>query len=356
MIKINNTSKKFKTKILFLLIFCFIFLTSINICLGATATPAAAESNSAQKLKFRIEVAIPGFPKDTEMTADGALLGKVINGFYNYMVWLAGILAVIVIMVAGFQWVTAAGNQSKIGEAKERITSAVIGLVLALGSYLLLYTINPKLIEIQDLSELKPITPMDEFCDADQYVLYGSQTITGNLLVCGEEAIVLDSEKEKTSYTCYGSACIKKKACYEKECLYPSEICRRAGREEFNQRGLSIWNGKVNGGWTGEITSVSFDNYAEISGYCYKYTLYTAGIDLLSLEVGDFNWNPEEVYEWGFVDNKAVSAYLLQIKADHSKCNKLDLKDASKFMACKKSSHCKFTKADLISPNRCVEK
>ncbi len=161
MIKINNTSKKFKNKILFLLIFCFIFLTSINICLAEEATPAPASANEEvnSSLKFTPEVNIPGFPEDA--TINGALLGRVINGFYNYIVWLAGILAVIVIMIAGFQWVTAAGNQSKIGEAKERITGAIIGLVLALSSYMLLNIINPELVKIQDLSELVRIAPME---------------------------------------------------------------------------------------------------------------------------------------------------------------------------------------------------
>ncbi len=335
MIKINNTSNELKNKILFLLIFGFIFLTSINIC---------------SALEFTPEVAIPGFPKDA--TINGALLGKVINGFYNYIVWLAGILAVIVIMIAGFQWVTAAGNQSKIGEAKERITGAIIGLVLALSSYMLLNIINPELVKIQDLSELVDITPMDQFCDADQYVAYGNQAIKGNLLLCGEQAIILDIKKEKTSYSCYGFACIySEKACFEKKCLTPAEICSIAGYRELYNSEFSFWTGKTKYGWDGPISSVSFDNNGNISGECYKWTFnepdFFAAVN---------SWDPKKVYRYGFVDNKAVSAYLLQIKGDHSKCSDLDLKDPSKFMACKKSSYCIIKNADLVSPDRCVEK
>ena len=197
-----------KSKILFLLTFCFIFLIGINICLGATTTPAATE-NSAQKLKFTPEVAIPGFGTDKELDVDGALLGKVINKFYNYIVWLAGILAVIVIMIAGFQWVTAAGNQSKIGEAKERITGAIIGLVLALSSYMLLNIINPDLVKIQDLSDLiKPIVD-DPYCqDGDEVVgMSGISFIVDNSDMekatnCGEYYIY-----KGTKEFCKGSYC-----------------------------------------------------------------------------------------------------------------------------------------------------
>jgi len=60
--------------------------------------------------------------------------------------------------LAGFQWVMAGGNQNKIGEAKQRIINAITGLVLLSCSYLILYTINPKLVEIKTI-EVNTINP-----------------------------------------------------------------------------------------------------------------------------------------------------------------------------------------------------
>ncbi|MFW5888708.1 MAG: hypothetical protein ACOCVY_03255, partial [Patescibacteria group bacterium] len=46
-----------------------------------------------------------------------------------------GILAVVIILIGGFKWMTAAGNEDKVGEAKKIIVAGVIGLVIILASW-----------------------------------------------------------------------------------------------------------------------------------------------------------------------------------------------------------------------------
>ncbi len=53
---------------------------------------------------------------------------KVILGFL-------GIVAVIIILLGGFKWMTAAGNEDKVEEAKKLITAGIIGLVIILAAY-----------------------------------------------------------------------------------------------------------------------------------------------------------------------------------------------------------------------------
>ena len=53
----------------------------------------------------------------------------------NVIQWVLGILAlvaVIMIIIGGFQWMTAAGNEEKIEKAKKVISAAVIGLIIVL--------------------------------------------------------------------------------------------------------------------------------------------------------------------------------------------------------------------------------
>ncbi|MFC1662553.1 pilin [Patescibacteria group bacterium] len=53
----------------------------------------------------------------------------------NIIQWVLGILAlvaVVMIIVGGFQWLTAAGNDEKIEKAKKVISAAVIGLIIVL--------------------------------------------------------------------------------------------------------------------------------------------------------------------------------------------------------------------------------
>jgi len=48
---------------------------------------------------------------------------------------LLGIVAVVIILVGGFEWMTAGGNDDKTKEAKKRIMYGVIGLAIILSAY-----------------------------------------------------------------------------------------------------------------------------------------------------------------------------------------------------------------------------
>lgn len=78
-------------------------------------------------------------------------LGEYIVAIYKWSIGAIAIIAIIMIMVGGFQWLMAAGNVGKISDAKSRITYAVIGLVIILTSNLILYSINPNLTIFQPL-------------------------------------------------------------------------------------------------------------------------------------------------------------------------------------------------------------
>lgn len=75
-------------------------------------------------------------------TSDG--IGDYLNIIFKIIIGLCGALAVIMIVIGGIQYM---GNESVFGktEAKSRILSAILGLLIALGAYAILYTINPAL-------------------------------------------------------------------------------------------------------------------------------------------------------------------------------------------------------------------
>ena len=50
---------------------------------------------------------------------------------------LLGIVAVVIIVIGGFKWMTAGGNDDQVGEAKKWIFSGVIGLAIILSAYAL---------------------------------------------------------------------------------------------------------------------------------------------------------------------------------------------------------------------------
>lgn len=48
-----------------------------------------------------------------------------------------GSIAVVLIVLAGFKWMTAAGNEDKIAESKKLMSAAVVGLVIILMAFAL---------------------------------------------------------------------------------------------------------------------------------------------------------------------------------------------------------------------------
>lgn len=53
----------------------------------------------------------------------------------NIMLGFLGIIAVVIILLGGFKWMTAAGNEDKVGEAKKMIAAGVIGLLIILMAF-----------------------------------------------------------------------------------------------------------------------------------------------------------------------------------------------------------------------------
>jgi hypothetical protein len=141
-------SKIFKI-LLFTFSFSFLFLS---------ATPVLAASDP---ICFKPQIEIPGMDKVFEVCPTGADYGYKITGLgigqfiivvFKYSIGIIGILAAIVLMVGGVIWLTAGGNQSKVGEAQNWIKGSLTGLVLALTSFLLLSTINSSLVVIKNIA------------------------------------------------------------------------------------------------------------------------------------------------------------------------------------------------------------
>lgn len=73
-------------------------------------------------------------------------LGELIVFIFVWSLRLLGITVFVMIFYAGVLWMTAAGNTGQVGEAKKRMTNAVLGAILLLSAYLILYTVNPDLV------------------------------------------------------------------------------------------------------------------------------------------------------------------------------------------------------------------
>ena len=127
----------------------------------------------AREVKLNPNVNIPGYGQ--EVTFDDGTTGniaKYIVAIYKYGISVGAILATVVIMAAGLIWLTSGGSQEKIGQAKNYISGSIIGLVILFGSYILLNTINPELVNF-NVSSIKPIGTLDHgCCESESSIMY----------------------------------------------------------------------------------------------------------------------------------------------------------------------------------------
>ncbi len=123
----------------------FVAFTLIAIAAAViTAVPASAQQIGDGNIKYEPLVGIPGFP--TQGTS-GFDIAAYFNAAFRIAVVVAAMLAVVMIVVGGFEYMTSEAIGGK-KEGRDRITAALGGLILLLFAYILLGTINPEILNL----------------------------------------------------------------------------------------------------------------------------------------------------------------------------------------------------------------
>jgi hypothetical protein len=129
------------------------------------ASSVEAEKNYAanQYVAPDLEIEIPGVVFTKVISNKGSLdinwLGEYITGVYKYLLSIGTIIAIVFVMIGGLQYAFAGGHGDT-GKAKTRIRNAIVGLVLLLFVYFILWTINPNTtffsaIKLTEVSEIE---------------------------------------------------------------------------------------------------------------------------------------------------------------------------------------------------------
>jgi len=80
---------------------------------------------------------------------------EIIASVINIVLGFLGIIAVLIILAGGFKWMTAAGNEDKVGEARSMITQGLIGLVIVFAAWAIASFVIGQL---KSAAEIKPTT------------------------------------------------------------------------------------------------------------------------------------------------------------------------------------------------------
>lgn len=109
------------------------------------------QTTFAQSIKLQIP--LPGMGEIK--VCDGAACSGIAEYIKTIAKWIVGslsMLATLFIMIGGLIWLTARANPKQAEFAKKLVTDSLWGLILALGSYMLLATISPSLTSFSPLS------------------------------------------------------------------------------------------------------------------------------------------------------------------------------------------------------------
>ena len=127
---------KLKTFLKILAIWALIFFSKP----GEAFAQIVAPDSPAPIPGFRIP-SLFAFGPAGQLTATGVILSLI-----SIALWIVGFVAVLFLIVGGFRYITARGNEEQAEDAKRTLTNAIIGIVVVILSFVIIRVIASALI------------------------------------------------------------------------------------------------------------------------------------------------------------------------------------------------------------------
>jgi len=96
------------------------FVMIFGIFLSTASSPSYAVDSATEYLNTLSDIGV-GTNQD---------LMDIIKGTLNTVIALAGVVCVVMMIVAGYSYITAAGDENKVKKASQTLTWAIVGLVV----------------------------------------------------------------------------------------------------------------------------------------------------------------------------------------------------------------------------------
>jgi hypothetical protein len=110
-------------------------MTKLTKRLLATGVAASMALPFMALAQVDIDTDTQQLPSEFNLPGDQTDLRGAIINVIQYILGFLGLIAVIIILYGGFLWMTAAGNEEKVGKAKQTITAGLIGLIIILSAW-----------------------------------------------------------------------------------------------------------------------------------------------------------------------------------------------------------------------------
>lgn len=142
-------------------------LLGICVMTMALLLPESSLAQTAPELiEPALQVDIPGL-NFSEAEFDGDILranyiSDYIAAMYRFLLGAGTTIAIVFIMISGLMWaISPAGGKESVEKAKKRMKNSVVGLVLLMSTYAILFLVNPNLTLLRvpgiELVDLEPL-------------------------------------------------------------------------------------------------------------------------------------------------------------------------------------------------------
>jgi len=133
-----------KQKLILFFILCWaveFFLTGQVLAFDKSASTYLDNLANRQEIKIKTDKTLP----------------EVVGGVIKYGVGFLGIIFLILILYAGFLWMTAGGSQEDVTKARAILKWSIIGVIVVLGAYVISYYVVIRINEAANAP--RPLTP-----------------------------------------------------------------------------------------------------------------------------------------------------------------------------------------------------
>ena len=119
-------------------IFISVFLVAISLVPAMSVS--AIDLGTGMAKNAAVEA---GFAKETTDTTLAEIAGGVVQSILSFV----GIIFMVLIIYAGFLWMTARGEEDAVNRSKKIIFQSIVGLIIVVGAYSITSLVLPLVLE-----------------------------------------------------------------------------------------------------------------------------------------------------------------------------------------------------------------
>ena len=117
---------------------CINFMSGSLAVAAQPLTIIAADSNTSTQVACDT---LSQVGTNQDCSNGQSVINKVANSVVKLVSYVAGVAAIVMVMVAGFQFITANGDSNNIARARRSLTYAIVGIVIAVVAQLIVNTV-----------------------------------------------------------------------------------------------------------------------------------------------------------------------------------------------------------------------